>query len=119
MPRRALHLAPLAALLLALQWATAFGHCLAGLGAGLTTEICTAEGLRTLHLDDQGQDQPPVAGQHDSCPLHPGAAALEPPAPALPAAPVAYALDLPALVAGLPPAPARAPPQQPRAPPVA
>jgi hypothetical protein len=120
MSRRALHLGPLVAVLLALQWAAAFGHCLAGLGGGgLTTEICTAEGLRTLHLDDQGQEQPPGTVQHDSCPLHPGAVALQPAAPALPAAPVAYARILPAMVAGLPPAPARAPPQQPRAPPLA
>jgi hypothetical protein len=119
MSRRALHLGPLIAVLLALQWTAAFGHCLAGLGGGLATEICTAEGLRVIHLDEQGQEQPPGTAQHDSCPLHPGAAALQPVPSALPPAPIAYALALPPVVAGLPPAPARAPPQQPRAPPAA
>jgi hypothetical protein len=119
MSRRVLRLAPLVALLLVLQWGTAFAHCLGGLGGpGTAVEICTADGLRTLHLDDLGREQGP-APLHDSCPVCPGAAALDTVAPALPSAPIAYTRALPRLVAGLPPAPARAPPQQPRAPPAA
>jgi hypothetical protein len=113
-------LTQLLALLLCLQWGMAFGHCLAplGQGAGLGLEICTAEGLRTLHMEE---GEPPASGEaaHDACPVCPAVAAPAPPVPALPPAPVAYAAFLPPPIAGLPPAPARAPPQQPRAPPAA
>jgi hypothetical protein len=119
MSRRALRLAPLVALLLLLQWGTAFAHCLGGLGGnGLTVEICTADGLRTLHLDNQEQENGPAAA-YDSCPVCPGTAALEAIDPPSAAAPIAYVRTPPSLIAGLPTAPARAPPQQPRAPPTA
>ncbi|MCO6418863.1 DUF2946 family protein [Siccirubricoccus sp. KC 17139] len=118
MSRRALRHGPFLALLLALQWGMAFAHCIGGLGGhGLAVEICTVDGLRTLHLDGDGRKEALPA--HDSCPLCPGAAALEPAAPALPALRIAYARAVPPPLAGLPPAPARAPPQQPRAPPLA
>jgi hypothetical protein len=111
----------LLALLLCLQWGMAFGHCLAplGQGAGLGLEICTAEGLRTLHLEAEGEPRAPGEAAHDTCPVCPAVAGPAPPVPALPPAPVAYAAFLPPPIAGLPPAPARAPPQQPRAPPAA
>lgn len=111
----------LLALLLCLQWATEAAHCLRALGQGAAqgVEICTAGGIHTILLDDRGEPVQPGAAAHDACPVCPAAAALEPPAPALPSVAVTYALFLPPQPAGLPPAPARAPPQQPRAPPVA
>lgn len=119
MARRLPLLTVVLALLLILQWGGAFAHCLAALGAGDGIEICTADGIRVLHLDAGGQPLSPDMAAHDSCPLCPGGAAPVPPAPSLPALRVAYApLSVP-LKAGMPPAPARAPPQQPRAPPLA
>lgn len=122
MVRRAPWLSVVLALLLSLQWGAAFAHCLAPLAAtaaGQAVEICTAEGMQTMLLGEDGQPQSPTPHAHDSCPLCPGAAAPAAEAPALPAAPVRYAALVPPPVAGLPPAPARAPPQQPRAPPLA
>ncbi|RAI59418.1 DUF2946 family protein [Roseicella frigidaeris] len=112
------------ALLLSLQWATAFAHCLAGLSlpaaAGHTVEICSADGLRTLLVGEDGQPAAPTSHAHDSCPLCPGSAAPAPAAPAVAAQPVRYRLPPAApRLAGLPPAGPRAPPQQPRAPPLA
>lgn len=112
-------------MLLSLQWATAFAHCLAPLGLptsgeGHAVEICSAEGIRTLVIGEDGLPRSPAAPAHDSCPLCPGGAAPGPEAPAVAAIPVRYfAADRTARVAGLPPAPPRAPPQQPRAPPIA
>jgi hypothetical protein len=118
MVRRFPRLAVVLTLLLAMQWGGAFAHCLGALAhtGGMAVEICTADGIRTLHLDG---DSPAATGEHDSCPLCRAGMALDAPAPRLPPAPVAYARFAPPPVAGLPPAPARAPPQQPRAPPAA
>jgi hypothetical protein len=134
MVRRAPAFRLLLALLLSWQWGTAFAHCLAPLGlaplglaplaaaeGGHSIEICSAEGIRTLVIGEDGQPQAPAhAPTHDSCPLCPGSVAPGPEAPAVAALPVRYfAAGRTARVAGLPPAPARAPPQQPRAPPIA
>lgn len=109
----------LLALLLMVQWGGAFAHCLAALGTSQAVEICTADGIRTLHLDAEGQPLDGAPPLHDSCPLCPGNAALPAPPPSLPGIRFAYAVAEVPPVAGLPPAPARAPPQQPRAPPAA
>lgn len=119
MVRRSPLLTVVLALLLVMQWGGAFAHCIGALGAGQAVEICTTDGIRTLHLDAEGQPTAPGAASHDSCPLCPGATAALPDGPELPAARFAYAVAVPRLVAGMPPAPARAPPQQPRAPPTA
>jgi hypothetical protein len=123
MVRRAPALRVVLALLLSLQWGTAFAHCLAPLAAaegGHSVEICSAEGIRTLVIGEDGQPRSPAPQLHDSCPLCPGSAAPGPEAPAVAASAVRYfAADPTARVAGLPPSPARAPPQQPRAPPTA
>jgi hypothetical protein len=122
MVRRAPALRVLLALLLSLQWGTAFAHCLAPLAAasGHSVEICGAEGIRTLVIGEDGQPQAPAAAAHDSCPLCPGSAAPGPEAPAVAARAIRYfAAGPPVGIAGLPPSPARAPPQQPRAPPIA
>jgi len=104
-------------LLLCAQWGKGFAHCLAALqGTGHDVTICTADGLRTLTLDADGQPARP-ATTHEDCPVCPAGAALQPAVPSPPAAPIAYAAFLPRSPAGLPIAPARAPPQQPRAPP--
>ncbi|MFC7475840.1 DUF2946 family protein [Dankookia sp. GCM10030260] len=123
MVRRAPALRLLLTLLLSLQWGTAFAHCLAPLAAtaaGHAVEICSADGIRTLVIGEDGQPQAPEQHAHDSCPLCPGSAAPGPAAPAAGAAALRYfAAGLAPRAAGLPPSPARAPPQQPRAPPVA
>ena len=119
MVRRSPLLTVVLTLLLVMQWGGAFAHCIGALGATQAVEICTAEGIRTLHLDAGGQPAAPDTAAHDSCPLCPGATAALPEGPLLPAARFAYAVAIPPLVAGMPPAPARAPPQQPRAPPTA
>ena len=132
MVRRAPTLRVVLALLLSLQWGTAFAHCLLPLGlaplaagaAGHSIEICGAEGLRTLVIGEDGQPQgkpgSPASAAHDSCPPCPGSAAPGPEAPALAAGAIRYFPAGPvARIAGLPPSPARAPPQQPRAPPIA
>ena len=115
--------ARLLALLLLLQWGTAFAHCLRPLAAaagGHGVEICSAEGLKTVLLDDEGRPVPEPAPGHDAtCPGRCGPAAVEPPAPPSAAMPIVWARVAPVRSAeGLPVAPARAPPQQPRAPPV-
>jgi hypothetical protein len=119
MARRMPLLTVMLALLLAVQWGAAFAHCLVALGAGGGVEICTADGVRTIHLDAEGQPAAPGEAAHDSCPLCPGGVAPVAAGPKLPFVPVAYARFLPPPAAGMPPAPARAPPQQPRAPPTA
>jgi hypothetical protein len=133
MVRRAPTITVVLALLLSLQWVTAFAHCLTPLSltplgltplglasfgtAGHAVEICTADGMRSMVLGEDGQERAPASHAHDSCPLCPGSAAPVADAPSLPAASIRYVLRLPPPVAGLPTAPARAPPQQPRAPP--
>jgi hypothetical protein len=108
-------------LLLAAQWGMAFAHCLAPLGraALYSVEICTAHGVQSLVVGEDGQPAAPASETHDGCPLCPGGVAPAMGSPVLPAAPVAYRPEAPASPAGLPPSPARAPPQQPRAPPTA
>ena len=118
MPRRTPLLTVMLALLLAMQWGVAFAHCLHALGAGQGVVICTADGVRTIHLDARGHPVAPGEVAHDSCPLCPGGVAPVAAGPQLPAVPVAMADRAASPVAGLPPA-ARAPPQQPRAPPAA
>ncbi|MDB5372332.1 MAG: hypothetical protein JWP04_974, partial [Belnapia sp.] len=100
MVRRSPLLAVVLALLLSLQWGSAFAHCLATMGlatTGLATmglaapgtggavEICTTEGIRTLHLDAEGQPAEPGPAAHDSCPLCPAGAVATVAAPSLPA----------------------------------
>ncbi len=105
------------ALLLVLQWGSAFAYCLAALGATGGIEICTAEGIRVVHVDADGQPAGPAQAMHDSCPVCPGGVAPASPGPQLPALRIVYAPAPAPGRAGMPPAPARAPPQQPRAPP--
>ena len=124
MVRRSPLLTVVLTLLLVMQWGGAFAHCIGALGIGAlgatqAVEICTTEGIRTLHLDAEGQPAAPDAAAHDSCPLCPGATAALPDGPQLPAARFAYVVAIPRRAAGMPPAPARAPPKQPRAPPTA
>jgi hypothetical protein len=119
MTRRSPLLTAMLALLLMLQWGQAFAHCLAALGSGTGIEICTADGIRILHVDADGQPAGPAGAMHDSCPVCPGGEAPAAPEPGLPALRIAYAPAPAPSRAGLPPAPARAPPQQPRAPPAA
>ena len=124
MARTRPRLARLLALLLLLQWGTAFAHCLRPLAsarAGHSVEICGAEGLTTVLLDDEGRR--PVrtsAAGYAVCPGCCGPAALEPPTPPPIASLVVWAGEAPVRSpVGSPVAPARAPPQQPRAPPAA
>jgi hypothetical protein len=119
MTRRPPLLTAMLALLLLLQWGQSFAHCLAALGAAGGIAICTAEGIRLVHVDAEGQPTDPPQAMHDSCPVCPGGVAPAPPAPQLPALRIAYAPAPYAGREGMPPAPARAPPQQPRAPPAA
>jgi DUF2946 family protein len=123
MVRHRPHLAYLVALLVLLQWGTAFAHCLrplAAVGAGHNVEICGAEGLTTALLDDEGHPVWKPAADHSVCPGCGGPAALEAPAPAGVPGSVVWPGEPPALPReGVPVAPARAPPQQPRAPPSA
>ncbi|MBD0275088.1 MAG: hypothetical protein ICV73_24575 [Acetobacteraceae bacterium] len=124
MPRSRPSLTRLLALLLLAQWATAFAHCFAPLAAAADAhgvEICTADGLLTVVVGEDGQPVPPQRAAHrPACPDCGGPAALEPPSPPGAAAPVVWGYVAPARPSeGLPVAPARAPPQQPRAPPFA
>lgn len=112
----------LLALLLMLQWGTAFAACLhlAAPADGVTIEICTAEGIRhvTLPAEEPGQDDDRMAGA-PSCPacLGPAAATLPAPVVAL-AAPVILAQSADPPPAPPPaPRPAPSPSCQPRAPP--
>lgn len=110
----------LLALLLLLQWGTAMAHCLRSVAAfGQTTiEICTADGLRTVHLDPDDAAKGKLSAGHVACPFCSGSMAPEPGPSVLEPLRVAYAAPLTRSPAGLPPSPPRAPPQQPRAPPI-
>jgi len=96
-----------------------------GAPGGLAIEICTAEGLRTVHLLPDGQEAPANQAplQHGSaCPLCPaGAAPLALPPPAAPRLATPAPTDGPARIAASAALPARpAPgPAWPRAPPAA
>jgi hypothetical protein len=116
-------LAHFVALLLLLQWSTAFAHCLwslAAAGAGHSVETCGAGGLIAILLD--GEDRPvrKSTADHAVCPGCCGPVALTPPAPAGVPGPIVWPGETSTFPReGLPVAPARAPPQQPRAPPIA
>ena len=114
-------------LLLLLQWGTAFGHCLklaapqgATLGGVLHMEICTPDGMRTIPLAlEQDEQAPQDHADGMLCPLCGGASgAALPPPPATLVAPLLLVQTAP-----LPPpsTPNPAPPPRcqppPRAPP--
>jgi hypothetical protein len=111
----------LLALLLLLQWGTAFAHCLRQLaprGAVHSVEICGAEGLTTALLDDEGRPVEKFEAGRAACPGCCGPTALDARAPAGAPEPIVWSGEAPVPSReGLPIAPARAPPQQPRAPP--
>ena len=116
-------LTKLLAVLLLLQWGTAFAHCLrlAAPAEGLTVEICTADGVHRIVMPverGEGNDH----GGHAAIPPCP--ACLGPAAPALTPPPVVLAAPLLLAQAADPPAPrptaplpTPAPSCQPRAPP--
>lgn len=116
-------LTKLLAVLLLLQWGTAFAHCLrlAAPAEGLTVEICTADGVHRIVMAPEPGDQTDHDGHAaiPPCPacLGPAAPALTPPTVAL-ATPLllAQAADPPA-PRPTAPAPNPAPSCQPRAPP--
>jgi hypothetical protein len=114
-------LARLIAFALLLQAGLAPAHCLARAAgpAGMETVICSADGMRSLHLGPDGQEVPAQdAGQGVclACPALPQAALPAAPEVAGPAWVAAGPAWHPAAAEGLPP-PARAPPFAPRAPP--
>ncbi len=120
---RSLLIRLLAAVLL-LQSGVAVAHCLRGMGAGdgLVVEICSADGLRSIRLDANGEpmaDHAPAA-ESGFCPACHGLPAVDLPAPPLVSTPawlgdsIAWA---PSPIGTLRP-PARAPPYATRAPPV-
>lgn len=124
MPRRFwLPLTRVLALLFLVQWSAALAHCLAPLAAGSSghsVEICTAEGITTVLLGEDGRPASKAAIHHPACPECGGPAALEPPPPPLVTTSVVWSRAAPVRRSeGLPMPPARAPPQQPRAPPAA
>jgi hypothetical protein len=111
----------LLAVLLLMQWGTAFGHCLAlAAPAGmLHLEICTADGLQRVSLPADQQDLPATPQSGGICPAcaGPGAAAL--PAPTVTIAPPALFVQAPEAPPPSTPRPAPPPRCQPppRAPP--
>jgi hypothetical protein len=116
-------LTKLLAVLLLLQWGTAFAHCLrlAAPMEGLTVEICTADGVHRIVMPVE-RDEEGDHGGHAAIPPCP--ACLGPAAPALTPPPVVLAPPLLLAQAADPPAPRPAPPApspapscQPRAPP--
>lgn len=112
----------LAAVLL-LQSGVAVAHCLRGMaaGEGMLVEICSAEGMRSVMLDAQGEPiSSPDGEMAGFCPICHGL-----PVVMLPEPPGAFTpawLDVTAIWLGLgtdaPPRAARAPPYTTRAPPV-
>ena len=122
-PRLQPQLARLLALLLLLQWGTAFAHCLQPLAAAASehsVDICGAEGFTTALLDNGGEPFEKPRASHAVRPGCCGPVALVGPAHAGVPRPVAWPGEGPVRSrGGLPVAPARAPPQHPRAPPTA
>lgn len=109
----------LLAVLLLVQWGTAFGHCLrlAAPAEALHLEICTQEGLRSLTIPVGGEDAPEPAITGGVCPACAGPGTAAPPPVSLaPPMVLAQAADPPPAP---PPAPVPTPPRscQPRAPP--
>lgn len=116
-------LTKLLVVLLLMQWGTAFGHCLrlAAPPAGLTVEICTAEGIHRVVMPSGEEDGD---GHDGHAGILPCPACQGPAAPALPPPAVALAVPLVLAQAADHPAPAPSaplpqPPRscQPRAPP--
>jgi hypothetical protein len=111
---------------LLLQWGTAFGHCLrlAAPAEALHLEICTVEGLKTVALSADDQQEPEGAKSPLAtpavCPACAGPAAPALPTPTVTAAPPLLLAQAPEAPQP-PPAPAPAPPRgcqpPPRAPP--
>jgi hypothetical protein len=111
----------LLAVLLLMQWGTAFAHCLRlpPLGATFEVEICTAEGSHRVALPLGEGDGHGGHAAVPSCPACLGPAGVALPAPAIglaPPPPLAQAADPPPPPS---PAPLPQPPRscQPRAPP--
>jgi hypothetical protein len=121
--RRFPALTRLLAVLLLLQWGTAFAHCLRLAAPDpdvLHLALCTPDGLRTVAVGPDGQQAPQEHGAHAgvSCPACLGPGEVAPPVPEVGFAPplvLAQAADPP------PPAPPPVPQPprscQPRAPP--
>lgn len=110
----------LLAVLLLLQWGTAFAHCLrlVAPAQALTIEICTADGIHRVSIPAEPEDHAPHQGAA-VCPAcqGPGAAALAAPAVVVAApARLAQAADPPPAPPSAP-RPAPTPYCQPRAPP--
>lgn len=120
---RSLLIRLLAAVLL-LQSGVAVAHCLRGMGGseGLVVEICSAEGMRTIRLDANGEplaDHAPAA-EGGFCPACHGLPAVDLPAPPRLSSPAWLGEAVNWAMApgdGWQP-PARAPPYATRAPPV-
>lgn len=105
------------ALLLALQWGTAFARCFATHAPG-QIEVCTSEGV--VHMPWPGDPVPATKASAFACPVCAALPALDaPPAPLASAlvvfTPVAFAIAAPRG----PPAPVPDRPGKPRAPPFA
>jgi len=113
----------LLAVLLLVQWGTAFGHCLrlAAPGPAPAIEICSAEGLR--HVVRPSGEEGPRHGKAMAaslCPACQGPAAVAMPAPTISlTAPVALVLAADPPPPAPAPAPAPSPSNRPRAPPAA
>lgn len=121
MPRLLSPVARLVAAVLLLQVLLAPAHCLAmaAAPAGLETVICSADGMRTVHVGPDGQEMPAhEAGQGFclACPALPHAAMPEAPQAVEPAWVATTVAWHAAGAAALPPA-ARAPPYRPTGPP--
>jgi hypothetical protein len=102
---------------LLLQAVLAPAHCLAMAGRSVAIEICTADGLRTIHQQPDGTPaEPGHAGACLACHALPAGAALDPPLLPAPAWTRLAAQPRPATPATLPPG-IRGPPSGARAPP--
>jgi hypothetical protein len=118
--RRFPALTRLLAVLLLMQWGTAFAHCLnLAAPAAFTVEICTADGIHRVSLPIEGDERHEDHRAAAICPVcqGPGAVALAAPEPVMPPPVVlAQAADPPPPPPGPPPP---LPPRscQPRAPP--
>ncbi|MFH5924654.1 hypothetical protein [Roseomonas xinghualingensis] len=113
--------ARLLALLLMFQGASAMephAQAMTALGRAMVVELCSAHGIRTVVLGEDGQ---PLDQQEapDCCAPCLMPVAAPPPVSMLPPRSVSFALVVTSPGRpGLPPLPPRAPPQQPRAPPI-
>ncbi len=109
------------AVVLLLQSGAAMAHCLRGMSHGEAIEICSIDGVRTIHLDQDGNPLADEAPQMQGgfCPACHALPAVELPGPPIVAAPAWHLASPNWHAAGearlLPPA--RAPPYATRAPP--